>query len=73
MHYNNNVSSEVNKLQYFKLPYIGKYSEQVRKKIKLCKQYCKENNVKIVYTSVKISNYFTVKHARPFFLKSFLV
>ena len=28
IHYNNNkVSSGVNKLQYFKLPYIGKYSE----------------------------------------------
>ena len=44
IHYNNNkVSSEVNKLRYFKLTYIGKYSEQVQKKItKLCKQYCKK-------------------------------
>ena len=44
IHYNNNkVSSEVNKLRYFKLPYIGQYSEQVQKKItKLCKQYCKK-------------------------------
>ena len=33
IHYNNNkVSSEVNKLRYFILPYIGKYSEQVQKK-----------------------------------------
>ena len=73
--YNNNkVSSEVNKLRYFKLPYIGKYSEQVQKKItKLCKQYCKENNVKIVFTSFKISNYFSVKDATLYFLKSFLV
>ena len=31
IHYNNHkVSSEINKLQYFKLPYIGKYSEQVQ-------------------------------------------
>ena len=60
IHYNNNkVSSEINKLRYFKLPYIGKYSEQVQKKrTKLCKQYCHENNVKIVFTSFKISNYF---------------
>ena len=72
IHYNNNkVSSEINKLRYFKLPYIGKYSEQVQKKItKLCKQYCNENNVKIVFTSFKISNYFSVKNATPFFLKS---
>ena len=73
--YNNNkVSSEVNKLRYFKLPYIGKYSEQAQKKItRLCKQYCNENNVKIVFTSFKISNYFSVKDATPYFLKSFLV
>ena len=75
IHYNNNkVSSELNKLQYFKLPYISKYSEQVQKKItKLCKQYYKENNVKIVFTSFKIRNYFSAKDATPYFLKSFLV
>ena len=39
-----------------------------RKKItKLCKQYCNENNVKIVFTSFKISNYFSVKDATPYF------
>ena len=33
IHYNHNkVFSEINKLRYFKLPYIGKYSEQVQKK-----------------------------------------
>ena len=56
IHYNNKVSCEINKLQYFKLPYIGKYSEQVQKKItKPCKQYCTENNVKTVFTSFKIN------------------
>ena len=75
IHYNNNkVSSEINKLRYFKLPYIGKYSEQVQKKItKLCKQYCNENNVKIVFTSFKKSNYFSVKNAPTYFLKAFQV
>ena len=74
IHYNNNkVSSEINKLRYFKLPYIGKYSEQVQKKItKLCKQYCNENNVKNVFTSFKISNYFSAKDTTSYFLKSFL-
>ena len=33
---NNKVLSDVNKLRYFKLPYIGKYSEQVQKKKKNC-------------------------------------
>ena len=73
--YNNNkVSFEVNKLQYFKLPYIGKYSEQVQKKItKLSKQYCKENNGKSVFSSFKISDYFSVKDVSPYFLNYFLV
>ena len=55
LHYNDSkVSSEINKLRYFKLPYIGKCSEQVQKKItNLCEQYCNESNVKIVFTSLK--------------------
>ena len=75
INYNNNKdSSEINEFRYFTFPCIGKYSEQVQKKItKLCKQYCNENNVKIVFTSFKISNYFSVKDATPYFLKSFLV
>ena len=68
------VSFEVNKLGFFKLPYIGKHSEQVHKEItKLCKQYCKENNVEIVFNSLKISNSFSLKDGTPYFLKSFLV
>ena len=75
IHYNNNkYSSEINEFRYFTFPYIGKYSEQVQKKIaKLCKQYCNENYVKIVFTSFKISNYSSLKDATPYFLKSFLV
>ena len=55
IHYNNNkVSPEVNKLRYFKLPYIDKYSEQVQKKItKLCKQYCKEIVLKLYSLHLK--------------------
>ena len=45
-----------------------------RKKItKLWKQYCKENNVKIIFTSFKIRGYFSAKDVTPYFLKPFLV
>ena len=73
--YNNNkVSSEVNKLWYFKLPCIRKYSEQIQKKVtKLHKQYWEESNVEILSTWFEISNCFSVKNATPYFLKSFLV
>ena len=40
---------------YFKLPYISKLS-------KLCKEFCKNNfNVKLVFNSFKIKNYFSCK------------
>ena len=59
-------------MQYFKLPYICKYPEQVQEKItKPCKQYCKENNVKMY--SPYLGNYFYAKDATSYFLKSFLV
>ena len=41
--------------------------------MKLWKQYCNENDVKIVFTSFKISNYFSAKDVTPYFLKSLLV
>ena len=35
--------TESNKTRFYKLPYIGKYSEQVQKKLpKICKQFCKD-------------------------------
>ena len=46
IHYNNNkVPSKVNNLlRYFKLPYIGKYSQQVQKKIKSVNSIAKKIN-----------------------------
>ena len=58
-----------NLIKHYKLPYIGKHSEQVQK----CKQFCKDADFKIVFTSFKINNYFSTKDKTPYFLKSFLV
>ena len=65
--YNNNkVSSEVNKLQSFKLPHIGNYSEQVQKKITtLCQRYCNENNVKVVFSLFKMLHNLLSKTPHP--------
>ena len=47
---------------YFKLPFIGKYSEATQARItKLCKKYCKETEIKIVYTSQKVKHSFSLK------------
>ena len=65
---------ESDKTHFYKLSYIGKYSELVQKKLsKICKQFYKDTDLKIVFTSFKINNYFSTKDKTPYFLKSFLV
>ena len=59
---------------YFKLPYIDNLSHHIKNKLsKLCKEFCKENfNIKLVFNSFKIKNYFSNKDPIPDDLKSFL-
>ena len=59
----------------FKLPYIGNLSCHIKIKLsKLCKEFRKENfNIKLVFNSFKIKNYFSCKDPIPNDLKSFLV
>ena len=65
---------EPDKTRFHKLPYVGKYSEQIQKKLsKICKQFFKDADLEIVFTSFKINNYFSTKDKTPYFLKSFLV
>ena len=66
---------ESDKTSFSKLPYIGNYSEQVQKKLlKICKQFCKDADLKIVFTSFKIKNCFKfLLKLTLFSLKSFIV
>ena len=61
--------------RYLKLPYIGNLSQYIKIKLsKLCKEFCKENfNIKLVFNSFKIKNYFSCKDPIPNDLKSSLV
>ena len=76
-----NFSSNKNQLKdtpdvyYFKLPYISNLSNHIKNKLlKLCKEFCKENfNIKLVFNSFKINNYFSYRDPIPNNLKSFLV
>ena len=76
-----NFSSNQNQLKdkpdihYFKLPNISNLSHHIKVKLlKLCKEFCKENfNIKLVFNSFKIKNYFSYKDPIPNCLKSFLV
>ena len=72
---NQNQLKDKSDVHYFKLPYIGNLSHHIKNKLsKLCKEFCKENfNIKLVFNSFKIKNYFSYKDPIPNDLKSFLV
>ena len=72
---NQNELEHKSDVHYFELPYIGNLSHQVKRKLsKFCKEFCKENfNIKLVFNSLKVKNYFSSKDPVPNDLKSFLV
>ena len=59
---------------YFKLPYIGKYSNLTQQNItNLSKKYCKSMNIKIVFTSFKVKSMFPTEDKLPSQLKSSII
>ena len=72
---NQNQLKDTFDVHYFKLICIGNFSQHIQNKLsKLCKEFCKENfNIKLVFNSFKIKNYFSYKDPIPDDLKSFLV
>ena len=56
---------------YYKLPFIGSYSNNTKKKIsELCKRFCKQTNIKVVFSPFKICDLFSAKDSLPNALKS---
>ena len=72
---NQNQVKDKSDIHYYKLPYIGNLSHHLKNKLsRLCKKFYKENfNIKLVFNSFKIKNYFSYKDPIPDDLKSFLV
>ena len=61
-------------IYYFKLPFLGKQSDNLKKKISnIAKHFCKNSNPTLIFTSTKIQDYFTAKDSTPLELKSNLV
>ena len=70
---NENTVDEKN-VSYVKLPYVGDYSKTVQNKIlELCANFCKNTDIKTVFTSTKISSFFSTKDAMPSALRSGVV
>ena len=68
------VKATSNAARYYKLPYIGHISTDVKRKInRFCKFYCKSLSIKIVLTPFKVADMVNVKDPIPKFLKSFVV
>ena len=61
--------------QYMKLPYIGQYSIDTKKKlIKLYERFCKEDiDIRIVFSVAKVRDYFSTKDSFPECFKSYVV
>ena len=65
---------EDEKIFYFKLPYIGQYSKYVQKKISiLSKTLCHNTNITLIFTSLKVSSFFSLKDKIPNSLRSRVV
>ena len=59
---------------FYKLPYIGFYSSYTRKKISsIINKYCKDLNVKVIFSPFKLCNIFSPKDFIPDSLKSRVV
>ena len=69
-----NSDGEVIVPRYFKLPYVGPYSSTVKSKLRqLLDEYCKDIDVRLIFTSFKIGQYFSNKDRIPTELKSGVV
>ena len=64
---------ESTKRSFYKLPYIGNFSIQTKKKLNdIFLKYCNPNtNIEHVFSSFKISSLFSMKDSVPFDLRSY--
>ena len=66
--------SDTTRTFYFKLPYIGPFSIITQKKVRhFAKRYCNDIDIKLVFSSFKIGNLFSVKDPVPRGLRASVV
>ena len=58
---NTNIDHNNKSVSYYKLPYIGSYSNSTKKNYELCKTFCKNTNVKLFFHHSNCRTYFPEK------------
>ena len=59
---NTNIGHENENVSFYKLPYIGSYSNSTKKNIyELCKTFCRTTNFKVVFSQFKLQGLFFQK------------
>ena len=75
-YFSNKLSSDttIDNCRYYKLPYIGKYSKVTKQKVKeLVERFCKDIDLRLIFTTSKIGEYFSAKDPIPENLLSMVV
>ena len=68
------TNSEKQETLHYRLPYIGNFSHVTRKKLRhICERFCKDINIKIVFSPLKLSSFFSCKDTLPKSLQSYVV
>ena len=71
---NNENTINNHKKVYFKLPYIGNFSNATKIKLKqIFDKYCKNTNIVVAFSPLKIGRFFSCKDSIPTFLQSYVV
>ena len=59
---------------HYSLPYIGHFSHVTKKKLRhICERFCKDTDIKIAFSPLKLSSFFSCRDTLPKSLQSYVV
>ena len=68
------TTSEKQKTLHYSLPYIGHFSHVTKKKLRhICERFCKDIDIKIAFSPLKLSSFFSCNDTLPKYLQSYVV
>ena len=71
---NSGTTSEKQKTLHYSLPYIGYFSHATKKKLRhICDSFCKDTDINIAFSPVKLISFFSCKDTLPKSLQSYAV